>query len=136
MVNGFLTALKSLAGRLAFFVSLIILLPLAVLNRQMVELALNPFDILRQQPSLKLSLPLFMALFIAFAIGIMLGYALAAMRKTQTKPKAKAAKIATQSPTGEAFTRMVNKAPEKTRISAAQSDIADDAHIADEVEKT
>ena len=67
---------KSLAIRLVFISSLIILLPLAVLNRQTVTLSLNPMDLMRAAPESALTMPLFIALFIAFCLGLMLGWLL------------------------------------------------------------
>ena len=49
----------------------------------MVELAFNPFDILRAAPETSLKMPLFMALFLMFALGLLLGYGL---RSTIQKP--------------------------------------------------
>ena len=57
---------KQLAARLVFLSTLIILLPLAVLNRQTVSIALNPMDLLRDVPHGRLEMPLFIALFALF----------------------------------------------------------------------
>lgn len=99
MLSGALTALKALAARLVFFLALIVLLPLAVLNRQLVDVTLNPMALLREEPVATLTMPLFIALFALFALGILLGYALAAgRREAKTKPP-----LAAQTKTENAF---------------------------------
>ena len=65
---------KQLAARLVFLSTLIILLPLAVLNRQTVSIALNPMDLLRDVPHGRLGMPLFIALFALFILGLMAGW--------------------------------------------------------------
>lgn len=65
---------KQLAARLVFFSTLIILLPLAVLNRQTVSIALNPMDLLRDVPHGRLEMPLFIALFALFILGLLAGW--------------------------------------------------------------
>ena len=67
---------KTLVIRLVFITSLIILLPLAVLNRQTVTLSLNPMDLMRAAPESALTMPLFIALFVAFCLGLLLGWLL------------------------------------------------------------
>lgn len=109
MLKTFLSDLKTLFGRMAFFCVLVVLLPLAVLNRQIVNIAFNPMDILRAEPESGVSLPLFMALFAMFALGLVLGYGLAGGRKN---PPVKAGK-ATLPTSGEAAPSMVKPAPNK-----------------------
>lgn len=65
---------KQLAARLVFLSTLIILLPLAVLNRQTVSIALNPMDLLRDVPLGRLEMPLFIALFALFILGLLAGW--------------------------------------------------------------
>lgn len=65
---------KQLAARLVFLLTLIILLPLAVLNRQTVSIALNPMDLLRDVPLGRLEMPLFIALFALFILGLLAGW--------------------------------------------------------------
>ncbi|MCH1486377.1 MAG: LapA family protein [Alphaproteobacteria bacterium] len=65
---------KQLAARLVFLSTLIILLPLAVLNRQTVSIALNPMDLLRDVPHGRLEMPLFIALFALFILGWLAGW--------------------------------------------------------------
>ncbi|MDA8776603.1 LapA family protein [Alphaproteobacteria bacterium] len=65
---------KQLAARLVFLSTLIILLPLAVLNRQTVSIALNPMDLLRDVPHGRLEMPLFIALFALFILGLLAGW--------------------------------------------------------------
>lgn len=65
---------KQLAARLVFLLTLIILLPLAVLNRQTVSIALNPMDLLRDVPHGRLEMPLFIALFALFILGLLAGW--------------------------------------------------------------
>ena len=65
---------KSFAVRLFFIVSLIVLLPLAVLNRQTVTLAFNPLDLTRTSPESVLTIPIFIALFAAFSFGLFVGW--------------------------------------------------------------
>ena len=65
---------KQLAARLVFLSTLIILLPLAVLNRQTVSIALNPMDLLRDVPHGRLEIPLFIALFALFILGLLAGW--------------------------------------------------------------
>jgi len=62
---------KQLAARLVFLSTLIILLPLAVLNRQTVSIALNPMDLLRDVQHGRLEMPLFIALFALFILGLL-----------------------------------------------------------------
>lgn len=65
---------KQLAARLVFLSTLIILLPLAVLNRQTVSIVLNPMDLLRDVPHGRLEMPLFIALFALFILGLLAGW--------------------------------------------------------------
>ena len=65
---------KSFAVRLFFIASLIVLLPLAVLNRQTVTLAFNPLDLTRTSPESVLTIPIFIALFAAFSFGLFVGW--------------------------------------------------------------
>lgn len=65
---------KQLAARLVFLSTLIILLPLAVLNRQTVSIALNPMDLLRDVQHGRLEMPLFIALFALFILGLLAGW--------------------------------------------------------------
>lgn len=128
MLTGFLTAFKILAARLAFFLVLIVLLPLAVLNRQMVELVLNPFAIIGASGGFTVILPLFIVLFIAFALGMILGYGLAAIGKKPSKAKPTSPAIlrqnAPQTASGEGLARMVN-----SRHGGGSSKHAGDEHL-------
>ena len=87
------TAAKFLIARLAFLLCLIVLLPLAVLNRQSVVISLNPMDLMRAEPQSAIEMPLFIALFISLIVGLMLGWVLQRMagNKTRNNPKNQAA---------------------------------------------
>ena len=75
---------KNLAVRLVFFASLIVLLPLAVLNRQAVTLAVNPLDVTRAAPETALTIPLFIALFAAFSFGLLVGWVMGYFSKNKS----------------------------------------------------
>ena len=76
---------KQLAARLAFLISLMVLLPLAVLNRQSVGVSLNPMDLLRDTPQAQLFMPLFIALFTSFIFGLLAGWVIGRFGKNATK---------------------------------------------------
>ena len=69
--------LSKFIARLAFFGLALILLPLAVQNRQMVSLTLDPMALLSGNPSAAYHLPLFVALLLALLLGLGLGYLVA-----------------------------------------------------------
>jgi hypothetical protein len=75
---------KNLAIRLVFIASLIVLLPLAVLNRQTVTLAVNPLDVTRAAPETALTIPLFIALFAAFSFGLLVGWVMGYFSKNKS----------------------------------------------------
>lgn len=90
--------LAKLLARIGFFISLAIFLPLAVQNRQMVDIYLNPFSLLDNQPP-AVSLPLFIALFLALGIGLFIGYGFGRLRVTRRdKAHAKTANILSRLP--------------------------------------
>ena len=76
---------KNLAIRLVFIASLIVLLPLAVLNRQTVTLAVNPLDVTRAAPETALTTPLFIALFAAFSFGLLVGWVMGYFSKNKSR---------------------------------------------------
>ena len=76
---------KQLTARLAFLSTLIVLLPLAVLNRQSVSISLNPMDLLRDVPQGQLEMPLFIALFALFILGLLLGWLMGRLGKNRRK---------------------------------------------------
>jgi hypothetical protein len=76
---------KQLAARLAFLISLMVLLPLAVLNRQNVGVSLNPMDLLRDTPQTPLVMPLFIALFASFIFGLLAGWVMGRFGKNGAK---------------------------------------------------
>lgn len=76
---------KQLAARLAFLISLMVLLPLAVLNRQSVSVSLNPMDLLRDTPQAPLFMPLFIALFASFIFGLLAGWVIGRFGKNAAK---------------------------------------------------
>jgi hypothetical protein len=76
---------KQLAARLAFLISLMVLLPLAVLNRQNVGVSLNPMDLLRDTPQAPLVMPLFIALFASFIFGLLAGWVMGRFGKNGAK---------------------------------------------------
>lgn len=127
-----MTALKALAGRLAFFLALMILLPLAVLNRQLVELRLDPFDIIRAETGFSLTMPLFIAVFVAFGFGLIMGSAVGRRAKPVAKHKA-SKKAAAKSPTpaaataaGEGFVSMLKAAQANNKPLADKTMAVDD----------
>lgn len=76
---------KQLAARLAFLISLMVLLPLAVLNRQSVGVSLNPMDLWRDTPQAPLFMPLFIALFASFIFGLLAGWVMGRFGKNAAK---------------------------------------------------
>jgi uncharacterized integral membrane protein len=78
---------KQLAARLVFLSTLIILLPLAVLNRQTVSIALNPMDLLRDVPHGRLEMPLFIALFALFILGLLAGWLMGRLGQNRRRPR-------------------------------------------------
>ena len=66
--------------RLVFFAIFcalcLLVIPLAVMNRQRVTLKLNPFDFLTEAPSLAINLPLFVLLLSLLTVGFLVGYAM------------------------------------------------------------
>jgi formate hydrogenlyase subunit 3/multisubunit Na+/H+ antiporter MnhD subunit len=89
---------KNLAIRLLLIAALIILLPLAVLNRQTVTLFLNPLDLTRAAPERALTLPLFIALFAAFSCGLLLGWVMGYVAKNKRARASSAAAPQTSLP--------------------------------------
>lgn len=67
--------LVKLIARIGFFLALAITLPLAVHNRQLVDIHLNPFALLDADTG-TLTLPLFVALLLALGLGLIIGYAM------------------------------------------------------------
>ena len=95
---------KNLAFRLLFIACLIVLLPLAVLNRQTVTLAFNPLDLTRAAPESALTIPLFIALFAAFSCGLLVGWVMGYVSKNKTPRALPAARgmIKTSQPKSDA----------------------------------
>lgn len=118
---------KQLAARLVFLSTLIILLPLAVLNRQTVTIAFNPMDLLRDGPQGRLAIPLFIALFALFILGLIAGWVMGRLgqNRAPSVPRPTSSKAASQAasqPLSEATSAspmpprpvVINKAPEPT----------------------
>ncbi|MGC6534284.1 MAG: hypothetical protein ACON4V_01910 [Parvibaculales bacterium] len=94
--------LSKLLARIGFFTVLALILPLAIQNRQLVEIYLNPFSLFSaSEPAL--TLPLFMALLLALALGVFIGYGLGRLAG-----RSKAAKQADK--TADLLARMTPKA--------------------------
>jgi formate hydrogenlyase subunit 3/multisubunit Na+/H+ antiporter MnhD subunit len=114
---------KQLAARLVFLSTLIILLPLAVLNRQTVTIAFNPMDLLRDAPQGRLAMPLFIALFALFILGLIAGWVMGRLGQNRgpSVPRPTSSQAASQ-PLSEATSAspmpprpvVINKAPEPT----------------------
>lgn len=102
--------LAKLLARIGFFIALALVLPLAVQNRQLVDIYLNPFSLLGNQPP-AVTLPLFIALLLALGVGLFIGYALGRLgaRSKQRAKDAQRAKtadiLARMSGVGEAKNR-------------------------------
>lgn len=123
--------LAKLLARIGFFIALAIFLPLAVQNRQMVDIYLNPFSLLDNQPP-AVSLPLFIALFLALGIGLFIGYALGRVRGARRdKARTKTADILSRLP-GNPPTSTKNSPSGHTSViqSGDIKKIAQQAHIA------
>jgi hypothetical protein len=78
-------------SRLTFLAVLIIIIPLAVQNRQLISLELNPLSLINDARSIAFTLPLFILIiittFIGLATGLVLGWAAARLKHTKTTAK-------------------------------------------------
>ena len=79
-------------ARLASIGLALILLPLAVQNRQIISLTLDPMALLSGQETTPYVLPLFVALLLALALGLVSGYVLARLSRSRLFGAQKAAK--------------------------------------------
>lgn len=117
--------LVKLLARVGFFAVLAIILPLAVQNRQSVDIYLNPFSLL-DTPEPALRLPLFLALLLALGIGLLLGYGLGRLtghkagRKSSHKTNHKKATDNAQK-AADMMARMPQAGAAKNQPSRAQS---------------
>lgn len=88
--------LLKLVSRLVFVALAIIIIPLAVQNRQMVSVELNPLALVNEAQSTGFSMPLFvlliLTLFIGLASGVVFGWAMASLkaRKKQKSEQTRA----------------------------------------------
>lgn len=125
---------KLVIVRLVFILSLLILLPLAVLNRQSVGIFVNPMDLIRAEPSGRIFVPLFIALFVIFILGLMVGWVMGrfggakkpVQNTTHTMPRAagmvKAAHNSSQGDTP------ASRAAPKTALGAPAETESDETH--------
>lgn len=125
---------KLVIVRLVFILSLLILLPLAVLNRQSVGIFVNPMDLIRAEPSGRIFVPLFIALFVIFILGLMVGWVMGrfgdakkpVQNTTHTMPRAagmvKAAHNSSQGDTP------ASRAAPKTVLGAPAETESDETH--------
>jgi Ni/Fe-hydrogenase subunit HybB-like protein len=98
--------LVKLIARIGFFFALVITLPLAVHNRQLIDIHLNPFSLL-ETPDSSITLPLFVALLLALGLGLIIGYATGrlARRSKASKSDRTAADILSRMPKAPSPTR-------------------------------
>lgn len=79
-----------LVSRLIFIVLALIIIPLAVQNRQIITVQLNPLALLTDAQSAELSLPLFILLILTLAVGLASGVAAGwAMARLHARKKAR-----------------------------------------------
>lgn len=77
-----------LVSRLIFIVLALIIIPLAVQNRQIISVELNPLALLNDAQSADLTLPLFILLILTLAVGLLAGLLAGwAMAQLQTRKK-------------------------------------------------
>lgn len=123
---------KTLIVRLVFIASLIILLPLAVLNRQSVSVSYNPLDLTRAAPESAFTMPLFIALFTAFCVGLLFGWLLGYFgqnKRTRALPTAlpviKASQSASKAGRADAPSSIVSKTASSNKLAALQDEERD-----------
>lgn len=99
------TLISKFIARLAFIGFAIILLPLAVQNRQIISLTLDPMALLSGDETSPYRLPLFVALLLALAlglgVGLGVGYGLARLSRSRlfgAQKNAQSVDLATSSP--------------------------------------
>tara|TARA_B110000971_G_C20033230_1_gene512625 strand:+ start:3515 stop:3907 length:393 start_codon:yes stop_codon:yes gene_type:complete len=95
------TLISKFISRLAFVGLAIILLPLAVQNRQIISLTLDPMALLSGTQASPYQVPLFVALLLVLVLGLMCGYGLARLSQSRlfgAKKAAKSVDLATSSP--------------------------------------
>lgn len=121
---------KQLAARLVFLSTLIILLPLAVLNRQTVSIALNPMDLLRDVPLGRLEMPLFIALFALFILGLLAGWLMGRLGQNRRRRATGLARASGTS--GSPATSAKSSAPPTSPSRRAPAVVIDKAQIDDD----
>lgn len=121
---------KQLAARLVFLLTLIILLPLAVLNRQTVSIALNPMDLLRDVPHGRLEMPLFIALFALFILGLLAGWLMGRLGQNRRRRATGLARASGTSATSA--TSAKSAAPPTSPSRRAPAVVIDKAQIDDD----
>ena len=121
---------KQLAARLVFLLTLIILLPLAVLNRQTVSIALNPMDLLRDVPLGRLEMPLFIALFALFILGLLAGWLMGRLGQNRRRRATGLARASGTSATSA--TSAKSAAPPTSPSRRAPAVVIDKAQIDDD----
>lgn len=95
-------------SRLFFVLAVIFLVPLAVQNRQMVTLQLNPLALLNETQSIALSMPLFILVILISSIGLIGGALLGwGMARLQHHKQAGKLKRAVPPPPIPAYTKML-----------------------------
>lgn len=113
--------LVKLLARVGFFIVLAIVLPLAIQNRQSVDIYLNPFSLFdASEPALRL--PLFLALLLTLGIGLFIGYGLGRFtgHKTGQKTGSKKAERNSQK-AADIMARMPQAGAAKNQLTDAQS---------------
>lgn len=113
--------LVKLLARVGFFSVLAIVLPLAVQNRQSVDIYLNPFSLFdASEPALRL--PLFLALLLTLGIGLFIGYGLGRFTGQKAKRKNSDKKAARNSQkAADIMARMPQAGAAKNQPTGAQS---------------
>ena len=84
-------SVRQFLWRVSFGVAALLIVPLAVLNRQQVPLKLNPFDFFTPEQSFTITLPLIVLLGVAFITGAAVGWVVGqwpfGKRQKSTSPK-------------------------------------------------
>lgn len=118
--------LLKLLSRLIFLALLIIIIPLAVQNRQRVSVELNPLTLLNDALSVGFTLPLFILLivtmFIGLAAGLVFGWGLARLQQHK-----KAGKLARAVPPAPIPTQAKMLEAEPRETAAPAIEVAADA---------
>lgn len=132
---------KQLAARLVFLSTLIILVPLAVLNRQSVSISFNPMDLLRDEPQGRLEMPLFIALFALFILGLLSGWLMGRFGKNRRQALPGPSHALSPSSSRPMRAVVIDKAPdqvdaetETVPLSVTASAKLDDASVQQDLE--